>query len=135
MEQELQARLEHMLGQVRRMASDVTTTQKKLLSVTATVRSADGLVTATVGPRGHLIELDLDPKIYQRPNSKLLAQTILQTVREAVEQGANQVQDMIESTIPEDFRSIDYTSSMGFPKDFLRKHDAAVLKAQEEQDD
>lgn len=135
MEQELQARLEHMLGQVRRMASDVTTTQKKMLRITATVRSADGLVTATVGPRGHLIELELDPKIYQRPNSKLLAQTILQTVREAVEQGAKEVQELLDSTVPEEFGLLDMSQSMGFPKDYLRKHDSVVLKAQEDDDE
>lgn len=131
----MRARLEQMMSQVRRMASDVNNVQKKMMRVTATVRSADGLVTATVGPRGHLIDLELDPRIYRRPNSGLLAQTIVDTVRQAVEQAANEVQDLLESTVPEDFHPDRINQALGLPKGALRQHDSVILKAREDEDD
>ncbi|MGH3747415.1 MAG: YbaB/EbfC family nucleoid-associated protein [Micromonosporaceae bacterium] len=117
------------------MATDMTTVQKKMMRVTATVQSADGAVTATVGPRGHLIDLKLDPKIYRRPNSGLLAQTIVQTVREAVEQAAKETQDMLEGVVPDEYHPDKMMQGFGLPKGALRKHDAVLLKEQEEEDD
>lgn len=135
MDNELQSRLEGMLTQVRNMATNMNTVQKKMFRVTATVESADGTVTATVGPRGHLVDLKLDPKIYRRPNSGLLAQTILQTVREAVEQAAKETQDLLEGVVPEEYHPDKMMQGFGMPKGALRQHDSVILKAQEEEDD
>ncbi|MGH3648980.1 MAG: YbaB/EbfC family nucleoid-associated protein [Micromonosporaceae bacterium] len=135
LDRELQARLDGMMAQVRRLATDVTTVQKRMIRVTATVTSEDGLITATVGPRGHLIDLEIDPKIYRRPNSAQLARTIVETVARAVEQSANEVQDLLESTIPEDFSPERIGEAFGVPKGMMRKHDAVILKAQQEEDE
>ncbi len=121
--------------QVRRMATEASTVQKRMMRVTAKVTSDDGLITATVGPRGHLIDLEIDPKIYRRPNSAQLAVTIVETVRQAVEQAANEVQDLLEGTIPDDFSPDRISEAFGVPKGMMRKHDAVILKAQEEEDD
>lgn len=131
----MKAHLEQMMSQVRRMATDVTSTQKKMMRITATVKSADGTVTATVGPRGHLIDLKIDPKVYRRPNSALLAQTIVQTVQEAVEQALNEGQDLMQATIPEEFQFDNFAEGWGMPKGSLRKPDSVILKSLEDDDD
>lgn len=50
-----------------------------------TMDSSDGLVTATVGGRGEVIDLELDPRIYQSPNAEALAKTIVDTIRAGYE--------------------------------------------------
>jgi DNA-binding protein YbaB len=132
---DMKAHLEQMMSQVRRMATEASSVQKKAMRITATVKSADDTVTATVGPRGHLIDLELDPKIYRRPNSAQLAQTIVQTVREAVEQAMNEGQDLLQEVLPDEVQLDNLSESWGFPKGGLRQHDAVILKAQEDEDD
>ncbi|MFC7722998.1 YbaB/EbfC family nucleoid-associated protein [Nonomuraea recticatena] len=58
--------------------------QARAVQVTET--SADGLVSATVGPLGNLLRLDLDPRIYRQPDSRQLADSITQTVIRAAAQ-------------------------------------------------
>ncbi len=135
MDGDMKARLEQMMSQLRRMTTEAGSVQKKAMRITATVKSADDTVTATVGPRGHLIDLQLDPKIYRRPNSAQLAQTIVQTVREAVEQAMNEGQDLLETVLPEEIQLDNLSEAWGLPKGGLRKHDAVILKAQEDDDD
>jgi DNA-binding protein YbaB len=130
----LRARVDEMMAQVRRMTHEMGDTRKKILEVTATARSEDGLVTATVGPRGHLLELEIDPRIYRRPNSALLAQTIVETVRVAVEQAGQEVFQLLDSFAPEGIGPDAVMKSIGMPDDLVRQHDADVLKAREAQD-
>jgi len=50
-----------------------------------TMDSADGLVTVTVGGRGEVIDLELDPRIYQGQNADALAKSIVETIRAGYE--------------------------------------------------
>lgn len=50
-----------------------------------TATSDDGLITATAGGRGELVELELDPRIYREQDSTVLAAGIVETVRRAAE--------------------------------------------------
>ena len=73
---------------------------EKARAVQVTEKSRDGLVTVTVGPRGDLVRLDLDPRIYRRPDSRELADTITATVQKAVAAARDQVVETFESIIP-----------------------------------
>ncbi|SHN75413.1 YbaB/EbfC family nucleoid-associated protein [Cryptosporangium aurantiacum] len=85
--------------------SKAESAQREALSVTGTAWSRDGLVKAVVGPRGHLLELELDPRIYRNPNSKALAATIAATVREATEDALAQTGKILDRTVPADLRN------------------------------
>jgi DNA-binding protein YbaB len=74
-----------MYAEYERLAEDVRTLQKRLADVRATAESDDGLVVATVGGAGELLELWLDPRVYRAPDSAALARTITGTIGEAVE--------------------------------------------------
>ncbi|MGH3648806.1 MAG: YbaB/EbfC family nucleoid-associated protein [Micromonosporaceae bacterium] len=116
------------------MTSSLPDLEKKLLSVTATATSDDGLITATVGPRGQLVDLEIDAKIYRRPNSALLAQTILKTVRDAVDQGLSQTRGIIDDLTPKNFAAEQAARSgtpKGMPKDMLKQHDSELLESSE----
>ncbi|MER6512021.1 YbaB/EbfC family nucleoid-associated protein [Nonomuraea sp. NPDC048881] len=78
--------------------------QAKAVQVTET--SKDGLVSVTVGSRGELIRLDLDPRIYRRPDARQLADTIAETTRLAAERAQERVTEIFEPVIPrEDFQA------------------------------
>src|SRR4051812_33404377 len=69
-------------------------------AVQVTETSRDGLVSVTVGARGELIRLDLDPRIYRRPDARYLADTIAETARAAAVKAQERVTEIFEPVIP-----------------------------------
>lgn len=74
-----------MYGEYERMAEDVRSIQQRMAEIRVTADSGDGLISATVGGAGELIDLWLDPRVYRTPDSTRLAQDITGTIRHAVE--------------------------------------------------
>jgi hypothetical protein len=72
-----------IVSDYEQLAEDVRAV-RRLVEVRATAESPDGMVGATVGGGGELVDLWLDPRIYRRPDSEALARTIAETVRRAV---------------------------------------------------
>lgn len=70
--------------------------------VTGSATSSDGLITATVDARGQLLQLDIDPRIYRRPDSRELADTIVDTVKTAADHAQEQVLDVFEPMVSKD---------------------------------
>lgn len=132
---DVKARVEEMMAEVRRMAHGIGDVQKKIFQVTATAESEDGLITVTVGPRGHLIDLEIDPRIYRRPDAALLAQTIVETTRRAIEQASEEIANLYNEFVPKDLAAEKMIGGMGLPKDAMRKHDSELLKSRELHDD
>ena len=123
------------MGELRRMTSELPDLQKKMRSLSATATSDDGLITATVGPRGQLVELDIDPNIYRRPNSELLASTIVATVREAVDKLMSERNGILERFAPPDLSVAEALQRTGMPKEDLTQHDADILRTREVEDE
>ena len=71
------------LAEYERLAEQVAAMRAGIQDVRATEFSADGLVTAVVGGRGELLELELDPRIYRDQNAAALAESIVDTVHAA----------------------------------------------------
>jgi DNA-binding protein YbaB len=118
--------LGNLVADLRRTMGSVSEIQQAALRVTGTAWSPDRLVRVTVGPRGQLVDLEIDPRVYRNPNSTALAQTILATARAAAEQAMAEVRKLIDQHTPADLRSM--------PVDGLdvralsRQHDADLLK-------
>jgi DNA-binding protein YbaB len=98
------AAIASMAKDLRTALRDVDRVQREMLSVTGTAWSDDGLVKAVVGPRGHLLELEIDPRVYRVPNSKALSTTILKTVRAATDDAMEQSQQILAASVPADLR-------------------------------
>jgi DNA-binding protein YbaB len=99
--QGLRAQADELMAQFERMRSDHGTLQQKLREVQSTVKSADGFVTATVGPRGQLIRLELDPRIYRRPNARELGTTITETIQQASTKAMKQIEELCRPYVPD----------------------------------
>lgn len=76
--------------------------RQEAMSVTGTAWSEDRLVKVVVGPRGQLIELEIDPRVYRNPNSKALSASILSTVKAAVEEANKKTRDIMDRAMPKD---------------------------------
>jgi DNA-binding protein YbaB len=125
--------LSAMVADLRRATARIPQIQREMLAITGTAWSDDGTVKAVVGPRGHLLELEIDPQVYRQPNAKALAATIVQTVRAAVEDAGQKSRTLMAESLPTDMRpkkigGIDLS-------DFVGSHDADVRAVEGDDDE
>jgi DNA-binding protein YbaB len=125
--------LESMFSDLRSQIKRTKELQNRILEVTGTAWSDDRMIKATVGPRGQLIDLDIDPRVYRRPNSKALAISIVQTTKRAVEQATAKTQEILEKDVPADMR-IHKIGGIDARKLAL-SHDADLPKQLDEEED
>jgi DNA-binding protein YbaB len=83
-----------------RLARQVQEAQRELDELRVTADSDDGLVTATVGGRGELLGLTLDPRVYR--DTEGLAVTIKNTITEAAEGARRQAFELNRPFLPRD---------------------------------
>jgi DNA-binding protein YbaB len=114
-----------MIGDLKRATDNLGATQRKILQIRGTARSKDRLIKVVVGPRGQLIDLELDPRVFRNPDSKALAAAILETTREAVEDSQRQSRDLRDELLPKDLRMLAETRGAGGP-DLLTLKDAEL---------
>jgi DNA-binding protein YbaB len=115
--------------------SKVGETQRKIAEVTGTAWSDDRMIKAVVGPRGQLLELEIDPRIYRRPNSTALAATIMATIRTAVEEATAKAAKLLAESMPKDSPFGDGPVGRLDYRRLMQTHDADLRKALEEADD
>ncbi|GAB3161175.1 hypothetical protein GCM10027290_68010 [Micromonospora sonneratiae] len=89
-----------VLRELNKSLENVTETRQKVLEVTGTAWSEDRMVKVTVGPRGQLTDLDIDPRVFRTPNSKALSASILSTVRAAVEDANRKTREILDKAVP-----------------------------------
>jgi DNA-binding protein YbaB len=109
--------MEELTQQFDRMRSGAADLQQRISEVEVTERSSDGHVTATVGPRGQLVRLELDPRLYRNPDSVRLADTIIETVQVAAEKAIAQVTELCETLVPAE----DVAAHMNFDLDGIMR--------------
>ena len=93
-------RAENLRVRFERIRDGYPELRRALLAVSATATSDDGLVTVTVGPRGQVVRLELDPRIYRRPDSRRLAATITATIDAATARAMSAVTELTRPYIP-----------------------------------
>ncbi|MGI8626355.1 MAG: YbaB/EbfC family nucleoid-associated protein [Geodermatophilaceae bacterium] len=96
----LRAYAEELQGRFQKLTTEGPKLQEQARAVQVTEKSQDGLISATVGARGELIRLDLDPRIYRRPDSRELADTITDTIKAAGVKAQERVLEVFEPLIP-----------------------------------
>ncbi|BCY11095.1 YbaB/EbfC family nucleoid-associated protein [Actinoplanes sp. L3-i22] len=119
-----------VIRDLRRTVGDAAETQRRVLAVTAAATSSDGMITVVVGPRGQLIDLKIDPRVYRTPNAGALAATILATARVAVDKAIEQTKEIVDSQLP----ALDDIVPPGTPRPLdvrtlMRHHDGDLKRA------
>jgi DNA-binding protein YbaB len=125
----LRARFDEVYGQYRRLRSGMDELQQRLAGLRVSAHSEDGYVRATVGPRGQLVELKLDPRVYRDPDAEALARKITKTVQQATERASEQVQQMVSGYLPAGSATVDFLKDNSFAT-LMRRHDAAMREAE-----
>lgn len=117
----MQARVDELMADFHRLRDGASGLQQTLQAIRCTARSRDGLVTVTVGARGDVVSLDLDPRLYRSPDSKALAASIVSTIQAAAAEAADKVTEACSSLMPaEDVRA---QMDMNFESLFRRMDD------------
>lgn len=96
----LQAYADELRDTFMRMQSSAADLNAQAQSITVTEKSRDGLVSATVGVRGDLIRLDIDPRVYRRPDARGLADTITDTIQRASVKAVDALVELFEPIVP-----------------------------------
>ncbi|MEV0595368.1 YbaB/EbfC family nucleoid-associated protein [Nonomuraea cavernae] len=96
----MQVYAEELRATFSRMQEEALELHKQARGIRVTETSADALVSATVGARGDLIRLDLDPRIYRRPDSRQLADSITETIGRAAAKARERVVEIFAPLIP-----------------------------------
>jgi DNA-binding protein YbaB len=124
----LRARFDDVYGQYRRLRSGMDELQQKLADMRVTAESEDGHVRATVGPRGQLVTLTLDPRIYRDSDADALARKITKTVQAATERAVEQVRQLVSGYLPAGSAAADFLKDNSFAT-LMRRHDAVMREA------
>jgi DNA-binding protein YbaB len=95
-----------MMDDLQRARRNLGDTQRRVLQIRGEARSDDRLIKVVVGPRGQLIDLELDPRVFRNPDSKALAAAILATCRAAVEDSQRKSRELRDDLLPKDLRAL-----------------------------
>jgi DNA-binding protein YbaB len=98
--QGLRAYTSELTAKFAKIRGNLSEMQRAMAEVTATAKSPDGFVKATVGARGQLTKLELDARIYRRADSGKLAATITETVQKAATEAGEKVKAVTEKYAP-----------------------------------
>jgi DNA-binding protein YbaB len=124
----LRARFDDVFGQYQRLRSGMDDLQQRLAELQVSAESEDGLIRATVGPRGQLIDLRLDRRIYRDMDAAELSRKIVTTTEQAAAQMAEQVQQMMAGYLPADSGPMQFIKDNDFGS-LLRRQDAIMREA------
>lgn len=117
----LRRRFDDVFGQYEQLRAGMAELQERLATLSATARSADGLIEATVDARGQLVRLAFDPRAYRAHRPDELAALATATVRDAMVSAADSVQELLTAYLPPGSGVADYVRSGQFDA-LLRRH-------------
>lgn len=119
----LRARFDDVFGQYQRLRSGMDDLQRRLAELRVDAESDDGLVRATVGSRGQLLNLEIDRRVYRDLTPAELSRAIVTTVRQAAAQTTHEVEALMAAYLPAD----------SGPMRFLRDNDFGSLLRRQDQ--
>nr|WP_246361404.1 YbaB/EbfC family nucleoid-associated protein [Haloechinothrix aidingensis] len=89
-----------MLGEYRRNRERLAAKQRELAEIRASAGARDGTVTATVGPRGTLVDLHISQEAYHRYRPEELAAEILRATAAARDDALSRAADALDEVLP-----------------------------------
>ncbi|WP_371687605.1 YbaB/EbfC family nucleoid-associated protein [Micromonospora sp. KC721] len=121
----LRARFDEVYGQYQQLRSGLDELQRKLAQLRVVERSDDGQVTATVGPRGELISVELQPAVFRERDARALGEKITATVRRATAAAVAATQELVAAHLPANSGTVEYLRTGDFGT-LLGRADAVV---------
>ncbi|MGH3520650.1 MAG: YbaB/EbfC family nucleoid-associated protein [Haloechinothrix sp.] len=94
------ARVDELLAGYRRSREHLADTHRELSAISATVSSADGSVTVTVGPRGTVTDLTLSDDAYRTYRPPELAKEIVRLTAMATVRALSDAGEVLAPALP-----------------------------------
>jgi DNA-binding protein YbaB len=113
-----------MMNDLQEATKNLDSTKRRMQQVRGRASSPDRLIKVVVGPRGQLIELDIDPRVFRQADSKALSASILEAVRAAVDDSLRQSRELRDQLVPKDLRELAAKNIPAGSRDMLTVHDA-----------
>ncbi|GAB3468319.1 YbaB/EbfC family nucleoid-associated protein [Actinophytocola sediminis] len=102
MEADHRAQVEELLAEYRRSREQLGSVHRSLATITESASSADGLVTATVGAHGQLVDLVIAETAYRTLRAHELAQRVVELTERAAAQAARRAGEVLAPVLPRD---------------------------------
>ncbi len=118
----LRTRFDDVFGQYQRLRSGLDDLQEQLAEMRVSAESADGLIKATVDPRGQLVDLRLDRRAYRDMDPEQLGRAIVATAGKAVARTTEQVTELMAEYLPADSGAMRFVRDNNFSS-LLRRQD------------
>ncbi|MGP3936618.1 YbaB/EbfC family nucleoid-associated protein [Nonomuraea sp. KM88] len=88
--------LEQLVQEANQETEQLKQMQERMRLLSATVTSKDGMVTVTVGPRGEVRTIDLDPRVYRKLSPSELSASIVEQIGRATRQVSGEMKELME---------------------------------------
>ncbi|WP_319463759.1 YbaB/EbfC family nucleoid-associated protein [Micromonospora sp. RTP1Z1] len=125
----LRARFDEVYGQYQRLRSGLDELQVKLAELRVTERSDDGQVTATVGARGEVIRVEVDPSVFHDRDARALGRKITTTVHRASAAAVAATQELVAGYLPAGSPSLEVLRTKNFDA-LLGRADAVLQRGE-----
>lgn len=121
--------MQSIMDDLKNALKNLPKTQRELMSLTAEAWSEDGLVRAEVGPRGQLIDLEIDPRVFRRPDSEALRDSIMEAVSTAIRGIGERSQEILSGQMPADVAEwrAQFRPGVGDPMADMFRSDAEIM--------
>jgi hypothetical protein len=101
-----EAAIRSIMDDLGQALKNLPQTQDRLMSLTGVGWSPDRMVKVEVGPRGQLVDLEIDPRVFRRPDAGSLKAAILAASAEAVRKVNEQAFEVMLGTMPPDLAEL-----------------------------
>lgn len=98
----LRARFEQLAGEYERMDAKLSEARRQMQELRGTASSADNGIKVTVGPRGGLVDLVVDPRTYRKLSPSELTAQVLELSAQAAEDAMARAEAIMRPLLPAD---------------------------------
>lgn len=97
-----------MLEQIKKATEELPKASERMMKLTGVGWSPDRMVKVVVGPRGQLADIDIDPRVFRKPDAGALQAAIMAASREAVIDINAQRQEIMAGRFPSDMNELQH---------------------------
>ncbi|MFC5813892.1 YbaB/EbfC family nucleoid-associated protein [Nonomuraea harbinensis] len=101
MSEEFRLTIEALAKEYNEQALRLREAYEKLSELTVTAESRDGMVSVTVGPRGQVEAIKLDPRVYRKLSPSQLSRAIMEQIGAATQQVTDRTKELMAPFVPE----------------------------------
>ncbi|MFG3437181.1 YbaB/EbfC family nucleoid-associated protein [Nonomuraea sp. NPDC047897] len=95
------AEISQLAGEIDEQVARIREAYRELATIEHTARSADGMVSVTVGRHGQVHDIQLNPRVYRTLSASELADAIMQQINKGTAAVTEQSMQLLKPLMPE----------------------------------